>query len=151
MSNILIANDTNDILQKIKKYLKSKNSDFKLYSSKSYQQTLKVLEERDIDYLILDMTMPTYEIAIHEDGGSFRRNAGIDILNRIKLYEIDVRVLLLTRLELFYDSIDSKRYDFSTIQKMILENEWSFCIDIVKFGDELNLDWQSEIDKFLKG
>ncbi|PRM95083.1 response regulator [Arcobacter cryaerophilus gv. pseudocryaerophilus] len=151
MNNILIANDTNDILRKIKKYVKDVDCEATIFESKSYQQTLKILLERKIDYLILDITMPTYEIAIHEDGGSFRRNAGIDILNKIKLIKIDVNVILLTRLELFYDSIDSKRYDFQTIKNMIETGIWPFCKSIVKFGDELNLDWQNEISKFIKG
>ncbi|MFW2525458.1 response regulator [Aliarcobacter butzleri] len=149
MNNILIANDTNDILRKIKSYV-NRNDEYKIYEARSYQQTLKILHEREINFLILDITMPTYEIAIHEDGGSLRRNAGIDILNRIKLYKIDVKVILLTRLQFFYDSIDSKRYDFSTIEQMILNEEWNFCKNIVKFGDEIDLDWQNEVDKFLK-
>lgn len=150
MNNILIANDTNDILRKVKKYIKTIDDESTILESKSYQQTLKILFERKIDYLILDITMPTYEIAIHEDGGSFRRNAGIDILNKIKLHNIDVNVILLTRLELFYDSIDSKRYDFQTIKDMIDCKVWPFCKGIVKFGDELNLDWQNEVSKFIK-
>ena len=149
MINILIANDTKDVLKKIKKYVKTLEGSYKIYEAKSYQETLKILDEINIDKLILDITMYTYEIALHEDGGSLRRNAGVDILNRLKLYNIDVEVLLVTQLQLFYDSVDSKKYDFNSIKAMIDKGYWLNCKKIIRFGDELNLDWQNEIKDFL--
>ncbi len=150
MIKVLIANDDKNILKKVIEVVKNID-DTCILQTESYQQTFKMLyENKDIDKIILDITMPTYEIKKHDNGGTYRRSAGIDILYKMKVYNFTTPVLLLTRLEQFYDSNDSKKNDFKSIERDILNQKWDFCRKIVKFEDELDLDWKRKIETFIK-
>jgi hypothetical protein len=75
--------------------------------------------------------------------------AGIDILNKIELYGLEIDVLLLTRLEQFYDSTDIEKNDFQSIKKDIQNNKWKSCKNIIRFEDNLQVDWKKAINSFI--
>lgn len=150
MSKVLIANDDRKVIKKVAKVISDLNDNIKIIESESYQETFKIIyEDKDIKKVILDITMPTYKIKKHDDGGTFRRNAGIDILNKIELYGLEIDVLLLTRLEQFYDSTDIEKNDFQSIKKDIQNNKWKSCKNIIRFEDNLQVDWKKAINSFI--
>ncbi len=151
MSKVLIANDDKKVIKKIKEIVNVVDSNIEIISSESYQDTLKKIHEiKDLSKLILDITMPTYKIKKHDDGATFRRSAGIDILNRINLYNINIKVVLLTRLGQFYDNNDIEKNDFISIKNDIENNRWKCCLDIIRFKDDVELDWKESIELFIK-
>ena len=150
MSRVLIANDDRKVIKKVAKVISDLDDNIKIIESESYQETFKIIyEDKDIKKVILDITMPTYKIKKHDDGGTFRRSAGIDILNKIELYGLEIDVLLLTRLEQFYDSTDIEKNDFQSIKKDIQNNKWKSCKNIIRFEDNLQVDWKKAINSFI--
>jgi CheY-like chemotaxis protein len=76
--------------------------------AKSYRSGLeRVLHER-FDLVLLDMTMPTYEITLEEEGGRPRAFAGRDILRQMKRRAISMPVVVVTQFEKFGDGAEVK-------------------------------------------
>jgi len=65
------------------------------------------------------------------------------------LYGLEIDVLLLTRLEQFYDSTDIEKNDFQSIKKDIQNNKWKSCKNIIRFEDNLQVDWKKAINSFI--
>lgn len=150
MLKLLIANDDKEILQDIIDIIRLKYDmdSIDIIKSESYQETLYNLHTKKIDKLILDITMPTYTINSHEPGGSTRKTAGVDILYRIQLYNINVSVVLLTRLGTFFTGKDDIDYDFETIDRFTREGKWPSCKKILKHS-YIDLNWQEELYNYL--
>lgn len=56
------------------------------------------------DAILLDMTMPTYEIGPREPGGRERRYAGREILRQLDRRSIQIPVIVITQYEQFEES-----------------------------------------------
>jgi DNA-binding NtrC family response regulator len=68
-----------------------------LISKKSYQSGIKTIFEESFDFILLDMSIPTYD----QDQGNFsgkpRNFGGRDILKEMKRYKKESNVLVITQ------------------------------------------------------
>jgi len=68
---------------------------------RSYHSGLKAIFTAIHDIIILDMTLPTYDISADEMGGPFRAFAGIEILNEMKRRKLSPHVVVVTQFDAF--------------------------------------------------
>ncbi|MBS1686364.1 MAG: response regulator [Bacteroidetes bacterium] len=102
MKILLIEDDPNKEAQ-LSNFIKDKIIDSEVYIRKSYQSGLKFLMEEGCDLVILDMSLPTYDISSNENGYKFRKLGGLDILGEIKRKRLGYNVLIVTQFETFGD------------------------------------------------
>src|SRR5882724_2773232 len=69
------------------------------------------------DYLLLDISMPTYDISRSESGGDFIPQAGRRILKEMYLREIAIRTIVVTMYENFVDGTSIFQLDQSLKQE----------------------------------
>ncbi len=79
-------------------FLSEQYLEMRVTTKNSYNSGLKELKERGTDYdlVLLDISMPNYDISTEENGGDFLPFAGKLILKEMYLREILTKVIVVT-------------------------------------------------------
>lgn len=85
-------------------------------ATKSLQSGLKEILHKKYDLIILDMTMPTYDIDINENGGRIQPLAGTELLCQMERRELKIPVIVVTQFDRFGTGKDS-----TTLQELNLQ------------------------------
>ena len=107
MRTLLVEDDANKCYQ-ILTFLRDGLGIIDTTVAKSYRTGLTNVLKGAYDLVLLDMTMPTYEITSDEEGGRPRAFAGRDILRQMKRRSIAVPVIVVTQFERFGDRNEVK-------------------------------------------
>ena len=111
---INIVEDTEEKLESIVKFLKSNFEIIELRTFGSYQSGLKNLKIAPPDILILDMTIPTFDRNPGKREGRFRPLGGYDIMRKLKLNDVDTKVIVLTHLGSFGEGEEKMSFEGMT-------------------------------------
>jgi DNA-binding NarL/FixJ family response regulator len=98
---ILIIEDDPNKAEQVIKYINDKSDKYEIIHKKSYQSGLKELLGNNFDFVLLDMSLPTYDIKQGEDAYKFRHLAGYDILAELKRKKRFAQVIIVTQFERF--------------------------------------------------
>lgn len=104
--NILIVEDDLNKLNEVSDFLEKNITGCAITKAKSYQSGLKCITNTFFDFIVLDMTMPTFDASGNEMGGRPRPFAGRDILKEMKRKSIDIPVIIVTQFETFGEDDD---------------------------------------------
>lgn len=107
MSSILIVEDDENKYVQLKELVKEEIQSCVVTIAKSYHTGLRIIQEGKNDLILLDMTMPTYEINQNEDGGRLRHYAGRDILQQMERRHIITPVIVVTQFDVFGEGIEA--------------------------------------------
>lgn len=98
---ILIVEDDENKLAQIKEFILTLFVNANVITNGSYQSGLKAIIQGGHDLIILDMTMPTFDIGNEEDGGRPQAYAGRDILLQMDRRGIVIPVIVVTQFDKF--------------------------------------------------
>jgi CheY-like chemotaxis protein len=143
---ILIVEDNQKKLEKIKGYLEKEFPTVELEQKTSYNSAAKeiALNYDQYDLILLDMSMQTYDISNDESGGEPEPLAGKNILKQIYLREIPTKVIVVTMYENFVDGTKIDQLD----QELKAGFSDNYCGFI--FFSHTNLDWSLKLKLFIK-
>jgi CheY-like chemotaxis protein len=97
--NILFIEDDEEKAERVIQFLTEDLSQVELTRAKSFNSGLRALADKRkrVDLVLLDMTMPTYDVTPTEPGGgSMEYFAGRDLLAQMKLRQIAIPVAVIT-------------------------------------------------------
>lgn len=103
MKMLIIEDDQNKIKQ-LKDFLNLKFPQSEMCEKYSYQSGLREIINNSFDVVILDMTMPTFDITPQETGGRPRPFGGKEIIMQMNRKGINIPVIVVTQFERFGDS-----------------------------------------------
>jgi DNA-binding NarL/FixJ family response regulator len=106
---ILIVEDDENKLDRISQYLGTLPGKHHVIQRKSYKSGWKVVSSEPIDLVLLDMSLPIFEITSEEDGFEFEPFAGRDLLSELKRNRIKTKVLVVTQFEAFGEGSESMK------------------------------------------
>ena len=100
---ILIVEDNKNKLIKLKEFIqeKIKINDLQIEEAKSFTSGIRKIKQKDWDLIILDMSLPTYDITHRETGGDKKPVAGKEIMKRMLHRNLLVPVIIVTQFETF--------------------------------------------------
>ncbi|MBL0741077.1 response regulator transcription factor [Chryseolinea lacunae] len=102
--NLLLIEDNNYKIEQLQTFLNDQFLSIKIETKKSYHSGLKELLLNNIyDLVLLDISMPTYDIKPGEPGGDPMPLAGKLLLNEMYLRDIKTKVIVVTMYESFVD------------------------------------------------
>lgn len=101
MKLLLIEDDDNKRKQVKEFIVANYQYELDITEKKSYQSGLKEIFLTSYDLILLDMSLPTYDISPSENGGRFRTFAGRDILKELKRKKILVNTIVITQFDIF--------------------------------------------------
>ena len=106
---ILLIEDDQNKCEQIARFVGEEFLDAELVIRRSFQSGLKEAILSTPDLVLLDMTMPSYEVGPREPGGRERRYAGREILRQLLRRGIRVRVVVITQYEQFEEGGETVR------------------------------------------
>jgi Response regulator containing CheY-like receiver, AAA-type ATPase, and DNA-binding domains len=100
---ILIVEDNKNKLLRLKEYILEMKveKELNIVEAKSFTSGIRRIIERCWDVIILDMSLPTYDITHRENGGDKKPVAGKEIMKRMIHKNILIPVIIVTQFETF--------------------------------------------------
>ncbi len=131
MKKILIVDDDNYKTSNIIQLLHSVSIDFNVTVEKALNPGLRKIRQETFDLIILDMSMPVFDIS---ESSNFNSYGGITFLEEMKRKRIDTPTIVVTQYQIFGEGPSQKTSD--SINKTCNE----------KFGNYRGLIIYSSID-----
>lgn len=130
----------------INKFVVENFSDCQIESKNSYISGLKELikNHSNYDVLLLDISMPNYDISSEDSGGDWMPLAGKNILKEMYLRDIPTKAIVVTMHGSFDDGTKITELD-SDLKKEFSDNYIGYV-----FYSQLNEDWKDKICQLLK-
>ena len=141
MKRILIVEDNEKKLEKLRTFLVAEFSTINLEERTSYNSASKeiALNYENYDLILLDMSMQTYDISNEESGGEPEPLAGKNILKQMYLRDIPTKVIVVTMYENFIDGTRIKQLD-EELLKDFPDNYMGYI-----FFSHNNFDWSKKL------
>lgn len=145
MKKILIVEDNQKKLEKLKTFLNEEYVDIEITERMSYNSATReiVLNYNNYDLILLDMSMQTYDVSDDESGGEPEPLAGKNILKQIYLRNIPIKVIVVTMYENFVDGTKIKELN----EELIQEFNDNYCGYI--FFSHINLEWSIKLKELI--
>lgn len=102
---VLLVEDDEDKRQQITEFV-TRKFECNLTSVKSFQSALKAFKLEEFDLVLLDMTMPTFDIGPFESGGRTQSFGGELLLYEMERKEILSKVIVISQFDLFGEGKD---------------------------------------------
>jgi CheY-like chemotaxis protein len=99
--HILLVEDEEPKQRHISAYVREIVSDLELEVARSVRSALDKLNARVPNLIILDMSLPTFDIGGSEGGGRPQGFGGLELIRMMELEEIECPVVILTGYEAF--------------------------------------------------
>jgi CheY-like chemotaxis protein len=103
---ILIIEDDSNKMQRIAKEVQKIRKNVHLTEACSYQNGISNLMSNQFDFLLLDMSLPIFDISLEEDGFQVDPFSGRNILEEMKRKNVLVPTIIITMFETFGDGSD---------------------------------------------
>ena len=147
--HILLVEDETPKRTHIERFLKSLGSGVKISIAQSVNSALDALDAQLPDLLLLDMSLPTFDVGERESGGRPQGFGGIEILRHMTLSGLNCPTIVITGYEAFLREA-GKPVDLSQMRAE-LEKEFPECLSGVLHYNSTYDEWKSELGKALIG
>jgi CheY-like chemotaxis protein len=108
---ILLVEDEESKRQQVTELLRDEFPKSAVVEAKSLNSALRRIAEDVFDLVILDMTMPTFDIASDEEGGRPQAYGGRELLRHMKRRGVGTPVIVLTQFDRFGKEPDQRSID----------------------------------------
>src|SRR5436305_1718025 len=98
---ILIAEDDEPKLHRLREFFEAYFPATHVRASGSVTTTLACIREEIPDLILLDMSLPTYEIAVGEQGGRPQDFGGMTVMDFMAFEQLCAAVIIVTQYETF--------------------------------------------------
>ena len=139
---VLIVEDTEAKMRVIEECIRGVKDDWEFTEAMSYSDGLQKMYAGGWDLILLDMSLPTYNISHTESGGTKKPVAGKELMKRMLSRKIFIPVIIITQFDTFGDnqlSLESLNSEFEEKFSKI----WKGTISYDKPG------WQEQLVKLL--
>jgi CheY-like chemotaxis protein len=106
---ILIVEDDENKLERLSGYLAGLPDGHQIERRRSYKSGLSAMRTEQFDLVVLDMSLPIFDITSEEDGFEFEPFAGRDLLAEMKRNQVQTKVLIVTQFEAFGEGEEAIR------------------------------------------
>lgn len=139
---ILIIEDNINKLKQIRDLLENKYYECDIIEAYAFNSGMKRIVENNWDLVVLDMSLPTYNITHTESGGDKKPVAGKNIMKRMLNRQIYSPVVIITQFETF----DDDKISLETLNKEFEESFSKIWKGTIRYGND---EWESEFDEIL--
>lgn len=145
---LLIADDEGPKLENIVDVVKVVFPDADLGTARSVRAALKELRSRRADLVVLDMSLPTFDVAPGEQGGRPQNYGGIELLRYMEFYEVCCPVYIVTQYEAFPDK--DGHVDLSSLAQRLRFEHPNMFREIIYYGGSTDEGWRKKLTSALE-
>ena|ERR1035437_2495250 len=99
----LIIEDDQNKRKQLCRFLDEYYSQWQVEVAESYHSGLRRVLDNPVDFVLLDMTMPTFDISADEPGGELKGYGGWEILEEMDRRSMCIPVIVITQFDRFGD------------------------------------------------
>lgn len=142
MNKILIVDDDNYKTSNIVQLLNKMNIELEITIEKALNPGLRKICQENFDIVILDMSMPIFDLS---ESSNFNSFGGITFLEEMKRKKISIPTIIVTQYQIFGEGSSQKTSD--SIDKMCQENFQNYKGLIIYSSLESN--WKEKLVKII--
>jgi DNA-binding NarL/FixJ family response regulator len=101
MIEVVFAEDDESKRLNVESFLSKMELGLRIVGSRSVRSTIDLLRAREPQILLLDMSLPTFDISREESGGRPQSAGGIEVLDFMCHADLDVATVIITQHEAF--------------------------------------------------
>lgn len=146
--NLLVVEDDEPKLEAIKEVVSESNVDFEIAVARSVATALNLIETRNFDLAIIDMSLPAFDYSLDVSGGKPQGEGGRDIIRFLEDFQPDSKAIILTQYAEFNKSIDLPMRKLEEISGELNSEYGSFLIDVIYYSGRHG-DWSMKIKNLL--
>lgn len=139
---VLVIEDNANKLKQIKEFFAEYYPDWSLTESHSFKDGLLKVYEAKWKLIILDMTLPTYEINYNENCDDILAVAGKNIMKRMINKKINIPVIIITQFEKF----DNEKVTLESLNREFEEDFKAVWKGTVFYEND---DWRALLRKLI--
>jgi CheY-like chemotaxis protein len=143
---ILLVEDEDPKRRHIESFVRKTIPDVEMTTVRSVRSALDALEKRIPDLVILDMSLPTFDIGGDEGGGRPQGFGGIELLRNMELEGVECPVVVLTGYEAFAKA--GGQVGLDTLSNELFEAHPSLLRGMFHFNSAYG-DWQERLSKVI--
>lgn len=149
----LLVEDEGPKLAHIRRFMRESFSNVSVSDARSVSTALDAIDEEVFDLLLLDMSLPTFDVGHGEHGGRPQGFGGIEILRHISMAGLALPTIVLTGYEAFPDEAGTL-IDLNTLRARMTEEFPETVVAVVHFNSSLD-DWKMSlrpvIERIIRG
>lgn len=139
---ILIVEDNQKKLKNLRKWIENTIDKADVEEAISYTSGVRKIYEGGWDLVLLDMSLPTYDITPQEQGGDKKPLAGKEIMRRMIFRKISTPVIIVTQFETFGD----KEISINSLNEEFVKEYSSIWRGTINY-DEIKMTWIEELNR----
>lgn len=141
---VLVIEDNHSKLKQITVFMKKEYPDASIHDALSYTAGLRRIYDEDWDLLLLDMSLPIYDMSQQETGGDKKSIAGKEIMKRMIYRKKIIPTIVITQ----FDTFGENELSINTLNKQFAENLSEVWRGTVNYEDSTN-KWMIDLKKLL--
>lgn len=114
----------------------------------SFNSGLKAIEENKPDFVLLDMTLPTFDRRLGAREGRLRPLGGYELLSKLRLKGISTRVIVITGLVAFGEA--DHKISFEEVDQRC-RKEFSGLFQGMIYYQQSDLEWCERLEILING
>lgn len=144
---ILIIEDDSNKMRRIAHEIREICKDAQLTEARSYQSGVRSLMSNQFDFLLLDMSLPIFDISHEEDGFQVDPFSGRNILQEMKRKNVHVPTAVITMFETFGEGLDLMTLE--ELDKDLADKYPAIYREVIYYNSS-EINWKESLRNFLK-
>lgn len=144
---ILIVEDDENKRSQLNSFIESNFPELEVLNAYSIQKGLDYVFDDEVDLIILDMTLPTYDVTPDEPGGGTNIYGGTDFLSQLDRFDIKIPAIVVTQFEIFGSG--SKTMTLEGLRNLLKKEHSENCYGLVYYNASSET-WIGELDSLLR-
>ncbi|MGZ4159781.1 MAG: response regulator [Neobacillus sp.] len=139
---VLLIEDSQHKRSRIVELLEESFPGIEITQANSYSSGCRAVENLAFDFVLVDMSLPTFDKSITESGGNFRPFGGREIARKLIRRKGHSNIIFITQYESFSDK--GRSYSFASLKEE-LRNECGDSFRGMIFFDSSKSAWKNEL------
>jgi CheY-like chemotaxis protein len=144
---LLIVEDDQHKTEQLLTFLNSTYPDGRIEVAASVRSAMDAVEEGDFDLIILDMSLPTFDMGPSESGGRPQGFGGTELMRHMERIEKEFPVVVVTQWERFGKK--PKEIGLPELSRRLAEEHPTMFRGLVYFSTN-HQAWRGELQKLIK-
>jgi CheY-like chemotaxis protein len=141
---VLVIEDDEPKLKSVVGFLKETVVGINIMTASSLSSAIRLLATHSVTLAIIDMSLPTYDVAKDRTGGKPQGFGGEDILRFIESETPSTFSVILTQYEEFPSGCNDEHKDLQALKADIHKEFGSRCLDVIYYSGQLG-EWRDAL------
>lgn len=142
---ILLVEDDEPKLRAVREFLETTFSPAALVIARSYSSAMSELDNAEFDLAVLDMSLPTYDLAKDAEGGGDPQGyGGQDLLRTLEGDFPHMKAVVITQYNVFPDPQKENSKTFAQLQRELEDEFGEIFLGMVSYSGKLGR-WKTDV------